>query len=124
MTAAITSADQAAAHALLMEHFECVTADVLATVGHTALCVAVAGLHADARTAGENTRAARERRMVAAYLIDRADQHDTDRWLRNPLMDAAKALMSGEFEQAVRHGELDDAELLARVDGFAARRGT
>lgn len=60
-----------------------------------------------------------DRRMVAAYLLDRADQYATRSASWIGLVDAAKAIMDGEFDAAVSHGELEDAPLLARVDRWA-----
>lgn len=59
-----------------------------------------------------------DRRNVAAYLLDRADQYVTESGSWVPLVDAAKAIMNGEVETAVAHGELDDPDLLARVDAM------
>jgi hypothetical protein len=60
-----------------------------------------------------------DRRMVAAYLVDRAEQYQAKSGSWVGLIDAAKAIMDGEFDAAVSHGELDDADLLARVDRWA-----
>lgn len=56
-------------------------------------------------------------RDVAAYLLDRADQYETKSPCWVALADAAEALMNGEVEGAVVHGEFDEA-LYARVDGM------
>ena len=82
--------------------------------GHSNGCDRIAQALADVRVAF--------RRQVAAYLLDRADQIETKRWEWNPLADAAKAIVRGEVETAVAHGELAEPELLARVDGFAGRK--
>jgi hypothetical protein len=55
-----------------------------------------------------------QREMVAAFLIDRADQYDTKSSSWIPLADAAHDVMSGDMEQRAREGEFDDA-LLKRV---------
>jgi hypothetical protein len=62
-------------------------------------------------------------RQVAAYLLDRADQYDTDSGCWVCLADAAHEIMNGEAEARVKHGELDDPDLLKRVDGFKERPG-
>jgi hypothetical protein len=54
--------------------------------------------------------------MVAAYLVDRADQLDTSKGHWIPIVDCAHALMDGEFDAVVAHGELEDPALLKRVD--------
>lgn len=58
---------------------------------------------------------------VAAYLIDRADQYDTESPCWIALADAAHNIMNGEFEAAVAHGELDGADLLDRVARWRKR---
>ncbi len=55
------------------------------------------------------------REMVAAYLLDRADQYETESSSWVGLANAAAAVMNGEIETAARCGELDDPELLRRV---------
>lgn len=57
-------------------------------------------------------------RTVAAYPLDRADQYETSSPSWIGLADAAKALVNGEFEEAVAHGELEDADLLKRIDAW------
>lgn len=60
-------------------------------------------------------------RYLAAYLLDRGDQQDTDggKWV--PLADAAHAIAEGEFEEAWKHGEIDEGDVLERVDKWFAR---
>jgi hypothetical protein len=62
-----------------------------------------------------------QRRMLAAYLLDRADQYKTDSPSWIPLAKAAEAVVNGDVESAVNHGELDDDTLLARVDRMLLR---
>lgn len=50
----------------------------------------------------------------AAYLLDRADQYETDSGCWVALADAAHSIMLGEVESAKRHGELDE-ELYERL---------
>jgi hypothetical protein len=59
------------------------------------------------------------RRMVAAYLLDRADQYvdESPSWVG--LADAANAVASGEADEAIDCGELDDSPLLTRIDRMA-----
>lgn len=61
----------------------------------------------------------RQREDVACYLIDRADQYDTESPCWVALADAAKAVMRGEVEEAVSHGELDDDDIRRRVRRWA-----
>lgn len=56
-------------------------------------------------------------RDVAAYLLDRVDQYQTNSPCIVALVDAAVALMNGEVDAAVSHGEFDEG-LYARVDGL------
>lgn len=56
-------------------------------------------------------------RDIAAYLLDRADQYDTDSPCWIALADAAHNVMQGEIGRAKREGEFD-AALYDRVDGF------
>lgn len=65
----------------------------------------------------------RQREDVAAYLIDRADQYAAESPCWVALADAAKAVMRGEVEEAVKHGELDDRELRERVRRWAPKPG-
>lgn len=53
--------------------------------------------------------------LVAAFLADRADQYETQSGFWVPLIDAAVAIMNGDFDQRVAEGELDDPKLLERV---------
>lgn len=62
-----------------------------------------------------------QRRMVAAYLLDRADQYKTESGSWIVLVKAAEAIANGEFDVAVNHGELDDDALLSRVDRMVIR---
>ena len=112
----ITDADREAAHALLDQLIfsEACRWFGREPGGHVNGCSILAQALADVRVAF--------RRQVAAYLLDRADQIETKRWEWNPLADAAKAIVRGEVETAVAHGELAEPELLARVDGFAGRK--
>jgi len=55
-----------------------------------------------------------ENDVVAAYLLDRADQYPTDSPLWQPLAKAAEAIASGEHATAMAHGELE-ASLFERV---------
>jgi hypothetical protein len=59
-----------------------------------------------------------ERRLVAAYLLDRADQYETESPCWVGLADAAQNVMAGAVEAAEANGDFDD-RLLARVDGMA-----
>lgn len=61
------------------------------------------------------------RRDVAAYLLDRADQYETESPCWVALADAARNVMLGEVEAAKDHGELDASlyERLARMKGVA-----
>lgn len=112
MSAVITDADREVAHELAQGL--CPRSRWTINIEHAPRCIDIAQAFADARAAF--------RRQVAAYLLDRGDQYDTSngRWV--PLHDAATALMNGEFDEAVAHGELEGAELLTRVDACAARR--
>lgn len=56
-----------------------------------------------------------QRRVVAAYLLDRADQYDTESPCWISLSDAASAVVNGEVEAAWTHGELEDGPLLTRI---------
>jgi hypothetical protein len=62
------------------------------------------------------------RRDVAAYLLDRADQFDTESSVWQGLADAAENVMLGEVEVAILDRQLDE-EIYARVDGFLRNRG-
>jgi hypothetical protein len=88
------------------------------------LCVecAIPGKHSRDIAQAISDARERYRRQVAAYLLDRADQCVTQSASWVGLADAAHAVINGEVEERQRVGELDDPELLARVDGFAARR--
>lgn len=57
----------------------------------------------------------KQRLDVAAYLLDRADQYDTDSPCWVGLVDAARAVARGEVEEAIAHGELAEPELRLRV---------
>ena len=46
---------------------------------------------------------------VAAYLLDRADQHVTDSPCHIALSDAARNIMLGEIEAAKDNGDLDES---------------
>jgi len=54
-------------------------------------------------------------RIIAAYLLDRADQYPTDSPLWQPLVDAVDGILSGDAHGAWQRGEFDK-ELLVRVD--------
>ncbi len=56
-------------------------------------------------------------RDIAAYLLDRADQYDTDSPCWIALCDAARNVMQGEIGRAKRENEFD-AKLYKRVDSF------
>ncbi len=56
-------------------------------------------------------------RDIAAYLLDRADQYDTDSPYWIALADVAHNVMQGEIARAKRENEFDEA-LYARVDSF------
>ena len=58
----------------------------------------------------------------AAYLLDRADQYETDSACWVALADAAHNIMLGEVEAAKRSGELDVSlyERLSRMVGGAS----
>lgn len=58
------------------------------------------------------------RRDVAAYLLDRADQYETDSPCWIALADVAQNIMRGEVIAAERNGDFD-AALYARVDSMA-----
>lgn len=62
-------------------------------------------------------------RQIAAYLLDRADQFDTDSACWICLAAAAQEIVNGEAQARIDHGELDDPELLKRVDSFKTRPG-
>lgn len=61
-----------------------------------------------------------ERRVCAAYVLDRADQYYTASPCWHGLADAAHGIMNGEAAEAADHGEFD-AKLYARVDGFRGK---
>ena len=61
------------------------------------------------------------REKYAAYLIDRADQYETESPCWVALADAARNIMNGDADAAAAHGEFDE-ELIARVRGF--KRGS
>lgn len=69
-----------------------------------------------ARRAGYDEAA----RVIAAYLLDRADQYDTESPCWIALAHAAKGVMKGEPLEAERHGEYD-ADLYRRVDGMRGK---
>jgi regulator of protease activity HflC (stomatin/prohibitin superfamily) len=72
----------------------------------------------------ETTVAVAERetlRYVAAYLLDRGDQYDTKSPCWIALADAAHAIAEGEFDAARAHGEIDEGDVLARVDKWIQR---
>lgn len=58
---------------------------------------------------------------VAAYLLDRADQYDTDSGCWVALSDAAHNIMLGEVEAAKNNGDLDASlyERLKTMTGLA-----
>jgi len=58
-----------------------------------------------------------QREDVAAYLLDRADQYDTDSPCWVALSDAAENVMACEVERAKQSGELDQ-KLRQRVRRF------
>ncbi len=58
-------------------------------------------------------------RKIAAYLLDRADQYETESPCWVALSDAAYNIMAGDATESWNHGELNDPDLLKRVDGFA-----
>lgn len=57
---------------------------------------------------------------VAAYLLDRADQYSTGSGLWIPLVDAAKAFVTGEVQRLLDAGELQEPELHRRVRKWKA----
>lgn len=57
---------------------------------------------------------------VVAYLLDRADQYETQSPCWIALADAAENIMNGAVDKAVKHGEFDD-ELYARVFKMKAK---
>lgn len=59
------------------------------------------------------------RRMVAAYLLDRADQYQDGSASWIGLADAARAVVRGEADDAIDCGELDDSQVLTRIDRMA-----
>ncbi len=54
---------------------------------------------------------------IAAYLLDRADQYETDSPCWVALGDAAMNVVNGAARVASEHGEFD-ADLLRRVEGM------
>ena len=61
-----------------------------------------------------------QRELVAAYLLDRADQYDTNSASWVGLADAAEAVVNGAVETAARNGELvGDDDLLRRIRKLA-----
>lgn len=58
--------------------------------------------------------------IIACYLLDRADQYQTDSGSWIPLADAAEAVMHNEHVTAYVHGEFDP-ELVARVRSIGKR---
>lgn len=62
----------------------------------------------------------RNRRHVAAYLLDRADQYATDSPCWVALADAANNVLAGDVEAAVIDRVFDD-DLMARVVGMEKR---
>lgn len=58
----------------------------------------------------------RERDSVWAYLIDRSQQYSAGSGIITALENVAVAILGGEVEQALKHGELDDliADLRSR----------
>lgn len=61
-----------------------------------------------------------ERRICAAYVLDRADQYETRSPCWHGLADAAHGIMSGEAAAAEAHGEFDEG-LYKRVDSFKGK---
>jgi len=59
-------------------------------------------------------------RDVAAYLLDRADQYETESPCWIALADAAENVLAGEVHRSLAENDFDDA-LYARVDGMAGR---
>ena len=59
--------------------------------------------------------------IVAAYLLDRADQYETDSACWVALADAAGNILAGEHLKSHREGEFDDS-LRMRVQGMKKRR--
>ena len=59
----------------------------------------------------------RRRVLVAAYLVDRADQYETDSPCWIALTDAAHNIINGEVEAALANGDLD-AALIERVSAW------
>lgn len=57
---------------------------------------------------------AEERRNIAAYLLDRADQYTDDSACWVALGNVCEAIINGGAYEAAMHGELDD--LYERVD--------
>jgi hypothetical protein len=70
---------------------------------------------AEAEAAAGYAKAAR---IIAAYLLDRADQYETESPCWIALTDAAKSIVRGEAVEAFEAGEFEPA-LLARVDSWA-----
>ena len=63
------------------------------------------------------------RRNVAAYLLDRADQYDTESPSWVGLADAAEAVANGEVEAAVANGEFArDDDIKRRVRLMTKRK--
>jgi len=62
-----------------------------------------------------------ERRVVAAFLLDRADQYAEGSCCIAALTDAASMIINGDARAAALHGELDD--LMARVVKMKTRSG-
>lgn len=58
---------------------------------------------------------------VAAYLLDRADQYETESPCWIALADAAANIANGDALASLRAGELDDAPLRRRVASMATR---
>ena len=112
MSAKITDADRAAAHALV-DAWYLSKAAVFGEPGDTSLSARVAQAIADARN--------HQRRIDAAHAFDRAEQYDHSSGIYDALTQVAASLAEGAAEEADQHGEFEP-ELMARVDRIAARR--
>lgn len=59
--------------------------------------------------------------IVAAYILDRAEQYDASSGYVTAFADLAKAIQTGEARASYEHGELDD--ILRRLRSKRAAKG-
>jgi len=123
MSAKITDADRAVAHANIAAHREqdceywrgCWVGR-LPKPGHQPLCNRLAQVIADAREVG----ALHQRRIDAAHAFDRCEQYQQSSGCYEAVNKVAASIAMGAANEADRHGEFEPA-LMARVDRIASR---